>query len=483
MNRIERLLCVLCPFLLLALGAGCPGRPTGQNDDASAPPPGTVLKVAVVDDQPLAEALERLQDEWEAQSGVAIRVGSLSAEEFAAAGTPPDDVVICPSHQLGPAARDGWVLPVPDALAPGRVADWNDVFSLLRVSEATWDGRLTAVPFGSPVLVCYYRPDLLKTLGREPPATWREYGELASLLADRHALGDAAPPDQAPWCGALEPLGPGWAGVMLLARAAPYAVHRENYSCLFNIDTMEPLIAGPPFVRALEELVAAAGSGAADRLAMDPAAVRAAFWRGEAALAISWPTAADHALEGIEADFPVCFAELPGSKQVFDVGHAAWEKRGPEEDSRVPLLGVAGRIGLVTAGCPWPETAFRLLLWLTDEQWSLQVSTASPATTLFRESHLAGAEAWVERPLDASAATAYAGVVEQALSRARGLTALRLPGRAEYLAALDAAVEASVRGEKSPQESLDEAAAAWREITQKHGLDAQKTAYWQSLGL
>ena len=63
------------------------------------------------------------------------------------------------------------------------------------------------------------------------------------------------------WCGTIEPLAPGWAGLVLLARAAPYAKHRDNYSALFDIETMEPLVAGPPFVQALEELVAAAKLG------------------------------------------------------------------------------------------------------------------------------------------------------------------------------------------------------------------------------
>jgi ABC-type glycerol-3-phosphate transport system substrate-binding protein len=80
---------------------------------------------------------------------------------------------------------------------------------------------------------------------------------------------------------------------VLLARAAAYAKHRDNYSALFNIETMEPLVAGPPFVQALEELVATAKSGPADPFHYDPSKARAAFWRGECGIMLSWPTAAD----------------------------------------------------------------------------------------------------------------------------------------------------------------------------------------------
>ena len=63
------------------------------------------------------------------------------------------------------------------------------------------------------------------------------------------------------------------------------------------------------------------------------------------------------------------------------------------------------------------------------------------------------------------------------------LGALCLPGRTEYLAALDAAVASAVRGRKSPAEALRDAAAQWRQITARLGLDRQRTAYRRSLGL
>ena len=80
-------------------------------------------------------------------------------------------------------------------------------------------------------------------------------------LADRAALGDFAPPADQPWRAAIEPLADGWAGQLLLARAAAYAMHRDQVSPLFRFDTMAPLIDQPPYVRASKELVAAAKAG------------------------------------------------------------------------------------------------------------------------------------------------------------------------------------------------------------------------------
>ncbi len=54
-----------------------------------------------------------------------------------------------------------------------------------------------------------------------------------------------------------------------------------------------------------------------------------------------------------------------------------------------------------------------------------------------------------------AAAVQYAEVVQTALNRGEILYALRIPGRTEYLAALDEAVQQAVRGEKSAEEALE----------------------------
>jgi multiple sugar transport system substrate-binding protein len=470
----------------LLLLAGCEPTETPEATKAASkanlPPKGTTLRLAVVDDPAMATAIEQLRGEWSGQSGYELTVTSITEADLSV-DTLQADAVIGPSSQLGLLAEKEQILPLPDELVRNDHGSWSEVFPLLRSRELNWGSEAMAVPFGSPVLTCYYRADLLEKLGRKPPSTWTDYNKLAAMLADRAKLGDAAPAEGQPWHGALEPLGPGWAGITLLARAAAYASHRGNYSVLFNVDTMEPLIAGPPFVRALEELVATAGSGDVAALKCDPAAVRKAFWEGQCGLALSWPSAADATAATPGGSFQVGFAEMPGSEEVFNVSDQAWEHRREGESGRVPLLTAAGRLGVVLKTSQWPDASFQLLLWLSDKQWSLQVSPVSPATTLFRESHVKTPGAWAEKPVPATAAADYALLTLMTLSREQYLSVVRIPGRAEYLAALDDAVGRAVRGEQKPQEALTEASARWREITGRLGVEAQRKAYSRSLGL
>jgi multiple sugar transport system substrate-binding protein len=484
-------------FLLVGASlAGCSQKPNAKPDSDPASIAGVNLRLVVVGDPAMASAIAQLKGEWTAQTGASFEV--VQAAALDPDHLPDADAAIVASHQVGVLGSKDWLAPIPprwtadDEIGRSRSSEktdasgWRDLFPLLQTCESKWGGRDVAAPFGSPVLICYYRADLLEKLGARPPRTWGEYTKLAERLADRKNLGGAAPPAGKPWHGALEPLGPGWAGLDLLARAAPYAAHRSNYSVFFNIDTMEPLVDGPPFVRALAELIQATKGDAAEQLQLvrlDPAGVRRAFWQGQCGLAVTWPSASEK-IAPIEGQaIRAGFVELPGSKDVYDIGDKRWTERDATESTRTPLLGVAGRFGVIHAESPAPEAAARLLFWLSGSQWNRQVCPVSPATTLFRASDERKPAAWVEKPISPQTASAYAAATKNALSRPQAVLAMRIPGRSEYLAALDEAVQQAVAGRKTPEKALADAAAHWREITKKLGEQAQKDAYRHSLGL
>jgi ABC-type glycerol-3-phosphate transport system substrate-binding protein len=502
-------------LLLLILPVFFAGCPTEKKETTKRPLEGVSLRLAVVDDPALAKAVARMQGEWNAQTGSTFQVTELTEKDLERADGLPADAAICPSCLVGVLAERNWLAAAPENVLHS--AQWGEIFDLEKLREAAWGGSTVAVPFGSPLFCCYYRADLLEKLGRHPPHTWTEYQDLAKLLAksagplagEGQAAKSAGPLAgegqaaksprplagegqgvRASWCGAIEPLSPGWAGLTLLARAAPYAKHRSSYSTLFDAETMAPLVAGPPFVQALEELAAAAKLGPADPLQYDPAAARAAFWRGQCGMAITWPTKGrEERGEGRgpaaspAGDFRAGFAELPGAKQVFNHAGKRWDQRSDDEDAQVPLLGVAGRMGVVGAKSPARDAAFQLLLWLSDSRMRPQISAAGSATTLFSRSDLKTPMAWVEKPMSASGAAQYGEMTLTAFRHEQWLDALRIPGRAEYLAALDAAVAAVIRGKKSPTDALKDAANQWEKITKRLGLDRQRAAYRHSLGL
>jgi ABC-type glycerol-3-phosphate transport system substrate-binding protein len=172
---------------------------------------------------------------------------------------------------------------------------------------------------------------------------------------------------------------------------------------------------------------------------------------------------------------------LPGGRQGYRFATKTWEDRSAEDDPHVPLLAITGRMAAVTSSSADPKRAQGFVVWLSSREASSQVGPHSAATTLFRKSQMAGAGRWTSGLTD-DAARQYAEVLSQTLSLPRAFPGLRLPGRLEYLAALDNAVRQAAGGEKPAAEALAEAAKRWQEITEKLGIKEQRRANARSLG-
>lgn len=474
-----RLLLLAISALVLPATSGCDGtkQPVDSVEKSAEQ---VVLRVLVVDDEELAAAV---QQAWDSRGG-ASKVTTKTSTELLEPNLRrlAADVVIYPSGLLGELAEREWVLPLDGEALADSGFDRSDLFDLTRLREIAWGDKIMAVPFGSPQFTVFYRKDIFTSLQLQPPATWQEYAELAERLAERAAIGDFAPGDDDPWYGTLEPAGEGWAGSLLLARSIAYARHPNQYSTLFNFNTMRPLIAGPPFVRGLEELVAASKHG---KPGLSPTEVRREFLAGHAAMALTWPSrAADVSAEtSSERRDWIGVAELPGSREVFKVRGGTWEALSGDESGRATLLGVAGRMGSIAKGCRNKTQALAMLLLLSGKELSSEVSAASQHTTLFRNNDLERAANWVDRDLDGEPAHAYAEAVQAAQSRAAWVSCVRVPGRREYVATLDEAVGKALAGEASPEDALTEVATRWSEITEKLGVEKQLDAYVRSLGL
>jgi multiple sugar transport system substrate-binding protein len=428
----------------------------------------------------LASEIESLRAEWKARTGSELVISQATSPQVSPGQGPlVADAIIYPSRFMGMLIESNRIIPLPADYAANRELAWSDTFELLQIAETSWAREPHAVSFGSPVLTLYARSDLVEAARKELPRDWHAYHELADLLGRRENLSDLAPPADAPWQGSLQPLAEGWAGRVLLARAAPYVKHRDHFSALFDIETMDPLIDGEGFVRALDELVADYKLGSPAQIEMDPDAVRKAFLAGQSALAISWPA---HARESAPSGHvATIFGELPGAGVVFNFADKSWEKRQASESPHVPTLGLAGRLGSITTNSAHPQQALNLLAWLSGREWGVRVASASQSTTLFRRSQLRSPQPWVDTGTDAEAAAAYAGTVQSALSRQQYLAVPRIPGEAEYMAALDVATRQVLRQEKASSDALAEAAVKWREITDRLGRDQQKAAYHASL--
>lgn len=467
---------VVCGLLgILALAAGCPKpAPVPATNHSQTPP----LRVMVVDDPPLAAAVAR---EWLAHTESKVELVEITTEKAAAAAQLPVDVVIYPPALLGQFATADLLLPLAENALSDPAYARDEILPALKSVETTWGRRTLAVPLGSPQLVLWYRPDLLAAQNLQSPKTWQEYAAAVEKLVNKP---QSLLPEVEHWQATAEPLATGWAARLLIARAAASALHRDQLSPLWTLEKMEPLIAGPPWVRALEQLTAAnpRTDGGKQEL-LSPIECFEKFQAGECAFAIGWPGATDKALTTRLKPEQIGVMQLPGSTEVFQPTTAQWEPLTDNEALQVPLLSVSGRVASVTRASAQPQIATQFVLWLGGPAVSGRVAAVSSATTVFRTSHFRSGGAWQVAAGVQARLPAYGDLLFAQPEAGRRFSLPRIPGEHEYLAALDSAVISAWKGDQPAAAALQAAADEWREITKRRGLTVQQRTLRRSLGL
>jgi multiple sugar transport system substrate-binding protein len=104
----------------------------------------------------------------------------------AASGGPGPDIVAVEISTMPQFDRTGWLV---DLTNDAKQMSYYDKFSPAHLNQATYDGKLYAVPFTGDVSALFYNKDLFKQAGLDPdkpPTTW---AEIQAYAAKIHALG------------------------------------------------------------------------------------------------------------------------------------------------------------------------------------------------------------------------------------------------------------------------------------------------------
>jgi hypothetical protein len=198
---------VSCFLLAVLFLAGCPrdkqSAPPAANDATPATRASVTLRLVVVNEPGVAEAIGRLRGEWAERSGGALAVGSKSWKEIAGGKQLDADAVIFPSRYLGELCVRGWLRPARSSVLESTEFKADDVFPLVRRELMKWGGEVMALPLGL------------------------DWGPDSKSFEDH-------------------------LGIAVLIYAAPAAVTNEHEGALFDPQTMKPRINEPAFVAALD---------------------------------------------------------------------------------------------------------------------------------------------------------------------------------------------------------------------------------------
>jgi multiple sugar transport system substrate-binding protein len=345
------------------------------------------------------------------------------------------------------------------------------------------------LPYGGSALLLVYRREALESeanrkaaseagVALEPPQTWDQLDALAKFLNGRDSDGDGQTE-----AGIALPLGTDSDGLgesIFLARSAALGLHRDQYSFLFDADSMEPRVASPPFVEALEKLVALRALGPPGAEQFDAEAARAAFRSGKAALLID---RAERAGRWTDSQHPIKVgtSPLPGSERMFDPERNKFEPASPVNRPSYLPNGGGWVIGISASSSPGQrDAAIDFIKYLAGPETSNRIvqDRAYPLIPV-RVAQL-GQGLPDPRSAPGVDSRGWSRAVRQTLLASRVVPGLRIPDTRGYLSDLGKARAAALGGEP-PQRALEAAAKAWSARTQKLGLKRQLWHYRRSL--
>jgi multiple sugar transport system substrate-binding protein len=491
-----------------ALLAGCGNGSEAPNRPA-ATYAGVSLKIGAIGDPPILASVSPLLGEWQAS-----RKGSLSilAEPITLESISTPDVLLFPAQRLGDLVDAGALAIIPNSMVlppkpseseldeqsrrgPSAVPEGpDDPFQYLDIAPGFRDQvsrygpDLFALPCGGSALVLIYRRDAFGSepnraaarqagLELKPPVLWTELDALAKFFQGRDWNGDGAPDYGLALALGADTMGEGVADASFLARAASLGQHRDQFSFLFESDTMAPRVDTPPFVEALRSLVALKEAGPPGMGRFDAEAARESFRSGKVAMLIDRAERASKWSHGK----PIDVAPVPGSDRVFEPARKEWGRASPPNaPSYLPhgggwLIGINRRLS-----GKQHDAAVDFVKYLANPENSNRIRSEPTFPMLpVRISQMG------EGLPDPTAAPdvdsrLWSDAVRRTLLGERIVPGLRIAGADDYLKDLANGRIAAVNGE-SPEKALQSVARAWVDRTAARGPKRQRWHYQRSL--
>jgi multiple sugar transport system substrate-binding protein len=426
------------------------------------------------------ESLNKYADDF-TKAGVTIKqVGATFTglydklkTDFVAGSGDYDMVIFYPSY-IGDFAGNGYLAPLDDLMKKTPASVWDpkldEVEPPYREIYCKWGGKVYALPYDGDVLELYYRKDFFEDPTEKaafkqkynrdlvPPATWKEWLQVAEFFTRKQGDTLAGKKLERPYYGTAEYGARGFSYGWFLGRFA-------SAGGIYFDANMNPMINTPAAVDALQNMVDSFKFSPPDVLSYGYEELKNAFLNGDIAMVVQWSDVgkktADPQLSKVVGK--VGFALVPGTEVNGTVQH------------RTPMP--VGRVLAVPATSKNKEAAYWVAKYLSLDKSPITVAANWSGQDPYRVSHFTDPSHY--KFSDEASRNDYLAATEANLKA--GFPDLNIPGAAQYLDALDLAVNKALSGEADPKAALDAAAEDWKGVTERLGADNQKKFWNEAL--
>lgn len=351
------------------------------------------------------------------------------------------------------------------------VANWNDQMLLYTMDGDRHYLKYRTDIFENAEMQAKFKEKTGKDLA--VPVTWDDYAEISKVFSGWDWDGDGQPNFGTAEVTKRDDL----MFSAFISRVAAYAKHPDvGGGFFFDLESMEPLINTPGWVRGLEQFVAAQDSmppggtnfGLGDEIF--------SFGGGQSLMSYSWD---DAFIQAMQEDSPirnkVAAAELPGAREVWNRETGQWDSF--DEPNR-PAYVTWGWSSAVAKSSENQDMAFDFLCFFSDEaNTNADLQVGRFGVNPYRESHFDANFYQDKLGWEPAVAQTYVDTLRGIDESPNRVFDLRIPGVGEFMSSLAAGVARAQAGEATPQEALDGVAKEWTAIVDRIGADTIRGAY------
>lgn len=484
-------------FLVAAFLSGCGDKPAEVPAKVAARPfEGQAISVIVpkLDARLIRGPILDEVAEFENRTGAKVRVltpgWNETIEKIDESLKSPDanfDIYVAISMWSGTLLGGGHIEPVPEAVK--QQVDWDDVLPIYRNTVLSWNNVAYGLPYDGDCINLYYRKDVFENPEYQarfkkkyrydlaPPATWKEYRDIAEFFTGWDWNGDGKPD----YGVAGNRVKGDISMLQFFAQAAAHAKHPDDPAYYFDPETLKPRINNAGFVRALEIWIDTLKYGPPGMANFAGHDVRNSFVSGQTVMAIDWADMGVHAVNSpvsVVRD-RIGYSQIPGSNEVFDARAGRWDARPNQVSS------ISGNwTFFVSKASKNKALAFEFAAHMTSKALTKKLTAVSgTAVNPSRRSHFDDPASWRQSGFSTESAKAYLDEITKSLSNPRVVYDITIPGAGEYYQVADEFVAKAVNGEMSAQKALDQAAAEWEKLTDRLGREKQIAYYKASLNI
>ena len=448
----------------------------------------------------IQEPLARRAPDFEKLTGAKINIIAVPFSDLYqkvltdwASGTNSVDAAVFAPQWMVDYVAGGYLEDITQRVAADKDIQWDDIGTFFRDFSAKYAGKTYLVPLDGDFHMLYYRTDVFKAAGLQPPKTWDDYVADAKALNGKDMNGDGTP-DYGSCIAKKRNAQSYWfvtdvAGSMIQSKGT-------GQGTFFNTSNMSPLVNNAAFAKALDFLNETTKYGPPNELNMDVSDTRPLFVSGRCALNLDWgdvgPLSIDPATSKVIGKWG---AEImPGSKEVlnWDTGKleactAATCPHAIDGVNHAPYAAFGGWSGGINvhAADKVKNAAYAFFSYMSQSaQSKIDVTIGKTGFNPYRTSQFKDLGPWLQSGMSKEEAANYLGAIQDSLNSPNMILDLRIPQNQKYQqVVLDEALSRFLSGEIDEKTALTTIESGWNDLNDQIGKDQQLAIYQKTLGI